>query len=173
MAQKAPATLSPLGRICCLARGVAFVLLAVLAAGAAQAKDRYPDLNWVALETAQREILAPLADEWDQLDSDSRKRWLGVAIRYPTMTPIGQKRVKTRIKKWAALTPQQRAEARARYKLMLLERKMKRLRREWQRYQALSIEERQRLAAPEKDKRKTRRTTPKSSPAPATGNPAQ
>lgn len=150
-------------------RGVAFVLLAVLAAGTTHAKDTYPDLSWVALEAPQREILAPLADDWDQLDSDSRKRWLGVATRYATMTPIGQKRVKTRINKWAALTPQQRAEARARYKRMLQERKMKRLQRDWQRYQALSVEERQALAAPEKRKR----NTPNSSPAPATGNHAQ
>ena len=170
MAEKAQLALRRVRR---LARGVAFVLLAALAAGAAQARDRYPDQNWDALEAPQREILAPLASEWDRLDSDSRKRWLGVAMRYPKMTPIGQKRVHTRIKKWAALTPQQRAEARARYKLMLLERKMKRLQREWQRYQALSIEERQRLAAPEKDKRKPRRTMPKSSPTPATGNTAQ
>ncbi len=166
MAEKAPLVSRRVWR---LARSVAFVLVAAFAAGAAQAKDQTPDLTWVALDASQREILAPLADEWARLDPDSRKRWLGVALRYPKMTPIGQQRVNTRIGKWAALTPQQRAEARARYKRMLQERKMKRLQRDWQRYQALSVEERQALAAPEKRKR----NTPNSSPAPATGNHAQ
>lgn len=162
---------SPLCRVCCLVRGVAFVLLAVLAAGTTHAKDTYPDLSWVALEAPQREILAPLADDWDQLDSDSRKRWLGVATRYATMTPIGQKRVKTRINKWAALTPQQRAEARARYKRMRQQRQMKRLQLDWQRYQALSAEEREALIVSEK--RKQRRNKTSSSPAAATGKHTQ
>lgn len=169
MAETTTLAVRPLGRVRRLAQGVAFVLVAALAAGAAQAKDRTPDLTWLALDAAQREILAPLADEWDRLNPDSRRRWLGVAMRFPKMTPIGQKRVKTRIGKWAALTPQQRAEARARYKRMLQERKMKRLQREWQRYLALSVEERKALATPAKRQRKAA----KSSPAPATGSHAQ
>ena len=172
MAEKAPTALSPLSplsRVCCLARGVAFVLMAALAAGATHAKDRYPDLTWVALEAPHREILAPLADEWDRLDSDSRMRWIGVAIRYPKMTPIGQKRVKTRIRKWAALTPQQRAEARAKYKRMRQQREAKRLQREWQRYQALTRAQREALSAQDRSNRGPQN----SAPAPATGKPAQ
>lgn len=168
MAEKAPLVSRRVWR---LARSVAFVLVAAFAAGAAQAKDQTPDLTWVALDASQREILAPLADEWARLDPDSRKRWLGVALRYPKMTPIGQKRVNTRIGKWAALTPQQRAEARARYKRMRQQRQMKRLQLDWQRYQALSAEEREALIASEK--RKQRRNKTSSSPAAATGKHTQ
>jgi len=63
------------------------------------------------------------------------------------MTPIGQKRVQTRMKKWAALTPQQREEARAKYKRMKRKNDSTDLRREWQRYQALPPQEREALAA--------------------------
>jgi hypothetical protein len=72
-----------------------------------------------------------------------------VAQRYPKMTPIGQKRVQTRMKKWAALTPQQREEARAKYKRMKRKNDSTDLRREWQRYQALPPQEREALAAGE------------------------
>jgi len=132
-------------------------------------------MTWAALDPSQREILEPLAGEWEQLNADSRTRWLGVAKRYPKMTPIGKKRVQTRMKKWAALTPQQRDEARAKYKRMRRERKMKKLQREWQRYQALPAEERKSLAASEEreHKDKVRQQKPKSEPRPATGERAQ
>jgi hypothetical protein len=48
---------------------------------------------------------------------------------------------------------------------------MKRLQRDWQRYQALSAEEREALIASEK--RKQRRNKTSSAPAPATGKHAQ
>jgi hypothetical protein len=141
-----------------VALGVAFALSPAFAAGSKA------DPRWHELTAPQREILAPLAGEWDRLDGDSRKRWLGVAMRYPKMTPVGQKRVQTRMKKWAALTPQQREEARAKYKKMKRKRGSKELKSEWQRYQALSPEERQALAAGER-KRKTKSTRKRAAPA--------
>jgi hypothetical protein len=129
---------------------LAVVALAAFAAHAlnpAFAGGAKPDPHWGELSAAQRSILAPLAGEWDRLDSASRTRWLGVAQRYPKMTPIGQKRVQTRMKKWAALTPQQREEARAKYKRMKRKNDSTDLRREWQRYQALPPQEREALAA--------------------------
>jgi len=78
-----------------------------------------------------------------------------VAQRYPKMTPIGQKRVQTRMKKWAALTPQQREEARTKYKRMKRKNDSKDLRREWQRYQALPAKEREALAAGEPKRKRS------------------
>jgi hypothetical protein len=132
----------------------ALLACAAVTLNSAIAGGAKPDPRWRELGAAQREILAPLASEWDRLDSASRTRWLGVAQRYPKMTPIGQKRVQTRMKKWAALTPQQREEARAKYKRMKRKNDSKDLRREWQRYQALPPQEREALAAGER-KRKT------------------
>ena len=138
------------------------VLLAVVVAFAAFAANTVmpafaggtkADPRWSELSTPHRQILAPLAGEWDRLDSASRTRWLGVAQRYPKMTPIGQKRVQTRMKKWAALTPQEREEARAKYKRMKRKNDSADLRREWQRYQALSPQEREALAAGERKRK--------------------
>ncbi|MDX1375358.1 MAG: DUF3106 domain-containing protein [Burkholderiales bacterium] len=148
------------------ARRVLIALLAALALQPAWAERGAQDARWDALAPAQREILAPLAGQWDGLDAASRTRWLGVAKRYPKMTPVGQKRVQTRMKKWAALTPQQREEARAKYKTMTRKRASTELKREWQRYQALSPQEREALAA-EAPKRKSRAPRSRASKAPA------
>jgi Spy/CpxP family protein refolding chaperone len=160
MAQ-APASLGGRWR---LARRVLAALVVAFALSPAFAAGSKPDPRWHELTAPQREILAPLAGEWNRLDRDSRKRWLGVAKRYPKMTPVGQKRVQTRMKKWAALTPQQREAARAKYKTMKRKRGSKELKSEWQRYQALSPEQRQALAAGER-KRKTKSTRKRAAPA--------
>ena len=163
------------GRWRAAGRGL-IALVAAFALHPAFADDSPQDPSWDALAPTQREILAPLAAEWNRLDPASRKRWLGVAKRYPKMTPIGQKRVQTRMTKWAALTPQQRAEARANYQTMKRKRASGELQREWQRYQALSPGEREALAAGErtskaKPKAKTKR--PGASSAPGAGTFSQ
>jgi hypothetical protein len=154
MAEKTRPSLGPAWQRARRALLAALLACAALTLNSALAEGAKPDLRWRALSAAQREILAPLASEWNRLDAASRTRWLGVAQRYPKMTPIGQKRVQTRMKKWAALTPQQREEARAKYKRMKRKNDSKDLRREWQRYQALPAQEREALAAEER-KRKT------------------
>ena len=151
------------------ARRALVALVAAVALQPAWAERTAPDPRWEALAPAQQEILAPLADQWNGLDASSRGRWLGVAKRYPKMTPIGQKRVQTRMKKWAALTPQQREEARAKYKKMKRKRGSKELKREWQQYQALSPQEREALAAPAHTRKpKTPRGRASGAPAPET-----
>ena len=135
------------------ARRGLFALAAALAMQTAFAQHGAPDPRWETLAPGQQQILTPLAGEWDRLDPASRKRWLGVAKRYPSMTPLGQKRVQTRMTKWAALTPQQREEARANYKTMKRKRGSPELKSEWQRYQALPAKEREALAAGERKRK--------------------
>jgi len=168
MAQEAPAALGGAWRR--IGRSL-LGLVAGLALHPGLAADAKSDPRWSELSVPQREILAPLSGEWDRLDSASRKRWLGVAKRYPKMTPVGQKRVQTRMRKWAALTPQQREEARAQYKHMKRKTGSAELRREWQRYQALPPQEREALAAGERKRKtnptstKTKRKRPSTAPA--------
>jgi len=168
MAQEAPAALDRAWQ--CIGRSL-LALATALALHPALAAGPKSDPRWNELSAPQREILAPLSGEWDRLDSASRKRWLGVAKRYPKMTPVGQKRVQTRMRKWAALTPQQREEARAKYKRMKRKSGSADLRREWQRYQALSPQEREALAAGERKRKtnatgsKTKRKRPSTAPA--------
>lgn len=92
----------------------ALALCCATLTGAAPPKKSDP--SWAELSAKQKEILAPLAGEWDKLEPANRQKWLGVAKRYPKMTPIGKKRVQTRMRKWAALTPEQRAQARKNYR---------------------------------------------------------
>lgn len=163
MAEKTPGAL--VGGWRATRRGL-LALAAALALQTAFAQGTAPDPRWDNLASAQQQILAPLAGEWDRLDPASRTHWLGVAKRYPKMTPIGQKRVQTRMKKWAALTPQQREEARAKYKTMKRKRGSTELKSEWQRYQALPAKEREALAAGER-KRKAEGKRKRQSSAPA------
>lgn len=133
-----------------LLSGSVFLVAAVLISGnvLAQPKKKSPP-TWAELPPAQQKILAPLAGEWDRLDAANRKRWLGVAKRYPTMTPVGQKRTHSRMEKWARLTPKQRDEARAKYR-KIKQKEDADLRTKWQQYQALPKRERQALTAPAK-----------------------
>ena len=48
-------------------------------AGQALAQNAAPD--WVQLSPAQKNILAPLEEDWDNLEPERRQRWLGLAAR--------------------------------------------------------------------------------------------
>ena len=81
---------------------------------AAQVKSptkKAPRPAWSELTPAQQEVLAPLAPEWDQLNTTRRKKWVAIADRYPTMKPSQQKRLQTRMQKWVQLTPEEREAA--------------------------------------------------------------
>ena len=71
---------------------------------------------WVELTPEQKQILAPLAGEWDRLESFRQKKWLGIAQRYPTMNEKEQARIQRRMKEWVKLSPEERKAAREKYK---------------------------------------------------------
>ena len=60
-------------------------------------------------------MLAPLAAEWDKLDTTRRKKWVTIANRYPKMKADEQQRLQSRMQDWANLTPAQRRVARENY----------------------------------------------------------
>ena len=43
--------------------------------------------------------------EWNQLDAQRKQKWLGIAKRYPTLSPTEQQRVQEQMHAWAQLTP--------------------------------------------------------------------
>jgi hypothetical protein len=139
-------------------RRAALLLLALcIAAGAAAqpaAKKKAATPNrpaWAELTADQQMILAPLKDDWPNLAPDTRRKWVGIAKRYPTMQAKEQERVQRRMQRWAALTPQQRAQARENYKRMAKQSAAKRsqkLAERWAEYQSLPPHERDRLAPP-------------------------
>ena len=101
----------------------------------AQAKPAKPD--WSELKPAQQQVLAPLKDQWSELDTTRRQKWVKVANAYPKMKPDEQQRLQERMQDWARLTTAQRRAAREKY---LALKKMPPAKREevklqWKQYQ--------------------------------------
>ncbi|HEX8987758.1 MAG TPA: DUF3106 domain-containing protein [Rhodocyclaceae bacterium] len=105
--------------------------------------------SWVELGVEQREILAPLAGEWDQLELSRRKKWLGIADRYPAMKPEEQARIQRRMLDWVKLSPEERKLAREKYRNLqkTSPEHKENLKQKWQEYKDLPEEERLRLQA--------------------------
>lgn len=105
--------------------------------------------NWQELSAQQKQILAPLGPEWDQMEDARRRKWLGIAARYPHLTADEQARVQTQMGEWAKLTPQQKQAVRAKYKALQQATPAQRaaMREQWEKYQELPEEEKQRLQA--------------------------
>ncbi len=115
---------------------------------AAQAKARARPA-WAELTAEQQMILAPLKADWESLETERRRKWIGVAKRYPKMTPKGQERVQRRMQTWAKLTPEQRRQARETYKQIVKTPPARRdkLRQQWAEYQSLAPREREEISA--------------------------
>jgi len=109
--------------------------LAVGAGGAfAQRAPKRP--SWAELTTEQQQILAPLKADWENIEPERRRKWIGIAKRYPKMKPQAQQRVQKRMQAWAKLTPAQRRQARENYKRLAKDaEKKKALREQWAEYQ--------------------------------------
>jgi hypothetical protein len=118
------------------------------AKAAAQAKAKARPA-WAELTAEQQMILAPLKADWESLETERRRKWIGVAKRYGKMTPQGQERVQRRMQTWAKLTPEQRRQARETYKQIVKAPPARRdkLRQQWAEYQSLAPREREEISA--------------------------
>ena len=100
---------------------------------------------WATLTPQQQQTLAPLHREWLSIDGTQKQKWIEVAAKFPSMPTDERQRVQTRMADWARLTPTERAGARMQFqevrRLPADERQAR-----WQAYQALSPEERGKLA---------------------------
>jgi hypothetical protein len=133
-----------------LAVGFCSVCFALCAASPAHAVIvPLPQPDWKQLNSTQKQILAPLADQWDALDHARRKKWLGIADRFGAMTPDEQKRLQTRISDWARLSADERKAAREKYKSLQSAppETKETLKQKWQQYLDLPEEEKNRLKA--------------------------
>ena len=142
---------------------VAFALSAMFAVGAGRAfagpSSSQPE--WAELTAHQREVLAPLANDWHTLEKQRKQKWLGIADRYAAMTPLEQQRVQKRMREWAALTPEQRKAARDRYKDLrnTPQPQKEALAQKWEEYRNLPDEEKRKLAASKAPKPLTPQTS--------------
>ncbi|MGB5082520.1 MAG: DUF3106 domain-containing protein, partial [Burkholderiales bacterium] len=103
--------------------------------------------TWGELSAEQKQILAPLASDWDTLEPARRRKWLGIAKRYPKMKPDQQVRVQRRMQAWANLSPKERQAARERYRKIetLPPDKKRSLKQKWEEYNRLPEQERRKL----------------------------
>ncbi|MCM2253075.1 MAG: DUF3106 domain-containing protein [Ramlibacter sp.] len=101
---------------------------------------------WSELTPLQQQALAPLAGKWDTVSQAQKRKWLALSQNYPGMSGAEQAKLHSRMSEWAALTPQQRTEARLNFgetkQLSPDDKKAK-----WEAYQALPAEEKRKLAA--------------------------
>ena len=72
---------------------------------------------WSNLKPAQQTVLAPFTGQWNSLPVEEKLAWVAVADRYPKMSDAEHSKVDLRIREWARLTPDQRRQARANYRL--------------------------------------------------------
>jgi hypothetical protein len=102
---------------------------------------------WRDLTARQQRALTPLAPHWDSLSEPHKRKWLAMSRNYAKLPQADQEILHSRMTDWAALSNQQRAQARLNFAevkqvLPVDERKAK-----WEAYQALSEEEKGRLAS--------------------------
>lgn len=106
--------------------------------------------SWAELTPMQQQALKPLAVSWNTISEAQKRKWLEISKNYPTLLPIDQTTLHSRMNEWVALSPQQRAEARlnfAKTKELSTQLTPEEKKAKWQTYQALSPEEKQKLAS--------------------------
>lgn len=106
-----------------------------------------PQQTWAELSEAQRQVLAPLAAEWDTLRPWQREKMLDIAKDYPDMDAKKQARVQKRLNIWSRMTPYERENARIRYQQFhaLSPEKKAALHKKWAEYKKLPEAEREKL----------------------------
>jgi len=103
--------------------------------------------KWSDLTVPQRIILAPLSDDWDSFENFRQKKWLGIATRFPGLSPEEQRRIQKQMQQWGKLTPEERQKARENFqaaKELPTEKKLE-LKRKWEEYANLPPEEKEKL----------------------------
>ena len=102
--------------------------------------------GWEQLDTPQKLALYPLAPRWAALGEQQKRQWLLIAQSFSRLPEAEQERLHNRMTEWASLSAQQRSQARLNYAVTnRLAPNSKRA--QWEAYQALSSDEKNRLAA--------------------------
>ena len=101
---------------------------------------------WTELTASQQQALGPLAGRWTEISEQQRRKWITLSQNFHKLPAPEQEKLHSRMTDWAALSVQQRNQARLNFaetnKLAPDDKKA-----QWEAYQALSAEEKQKLAA--------------------------
>ncbi len=102
-------------------------------------------LDWTQLSAAQKQALQPLETSWNTLTEGRRRKWLAIAQNFGDLDPQAQQKLQARMTQWASLNPRDRELARLNFaeskKIASGDRTTN-----WETYQALSPDEKQKLA---------------------------
>ena len=108
--------------------------------------DKNAGPAWSDLSTPQQQALKPLAKLWPSMTAANKRKWLAVSQNFVQLSDQEQITIQSRMQEWAALSPQQRSVARLNF-AGAQELPSEDKRAKWEAYQALSAEEKQKLAA--------------------------
>jgi len=115
-------------------------------AGSSAAPASASNSSWQSLQSSQKKALAPLAPHWAQISPAQRKKWLAMSNNFDNLSTKEQAILHERMAEWASLSPQQRAQARLNFnQTKTLDADAKKT--QWEAYQALSPEDKKKLAA--------------------------
>lgn len=135
------------------------LIAGILSGNAGAALPQFEQPGWMALTPEQKTILAPLQKEWGEMDAFRRKKWIGIAQRFPEMTPLEQASMQRNMREWARLAPEERKLAREKYKSLkrISPEERQVVKQKWEEYSTLTEEEKERLRskAPQRPKIKT------------------
>ena len=108
-----------------------------------------PQPTWKELNSDQQRILAPLSGEWDKMEGFRRKKWLGIAERYRSLSPDEQTRMQRRMTAWSKLSPDERKRARDQFLSLQKEtpERKEAVKQKWEAYKELPEAEKARLKA--------------------------
>lgn len=119
---------------------------------------------WQELTPDQQVSLKPLASQWNSLREVQKKKWMTISAGYARLAPAEQVKLHSRMTQWMSLSQQERAQARLNFsssKQLSPTQKAA----TWEAYQALSPEEKQKLATTAAPKPKGAATAVKQVPA--------
>lgn len=119
--------------------------VANLDSAASNTKETLPS-PWSRLTQEQQLALAPLAQIWSSLPESYQSTWLALSRNFAQMTSQEQATLQSRMREWASLTPRQRSMARLNFADVKQQLGQDEKRARWEAYQALSAEEKSRLA---------------------------
>lgn len=101
---------------------------------------------WKDLSAEQRQALAPLKGIWAELDTQRKRKWMVISNNFTQMSSDEQGKLQSRMRTWAALPRDERIEARQNFvATQKISPELKS--QQWEAYQQLSAEEKQKLAA--------------------------
>ncbi len=101
---------------------------------------------WNELSPDQQQSLSPLAPHWNGLHAAQKRKWIALSRNYDSMSPDDQALLHSRMTEWAALSAQDRTRARLNFAEVKRLAPQEERKAKWEAYQALSDEEKRKLA---------------------------